>query len=71
MDRSRMTARVVALSSAEAGEGCTGGTMAERLAAIEVLTREAWRLSGRPLPGYTRSTMPISIGTLETHAESW
>jgi hypothetical protein len=41
-----------------------GGTVEDRLAAVAQLTAEAWRLSGRPLPTYTRATMPIVIGTL-------
>jgi hypothetical protein len=35
MDRSEMTARVVALSSTEAGDGRSGGTREDRLAAVE------------------------------------
>lgn len=60
-DRRRMTARVVPLSSSEAADPRTGGTLAERLAAVSALSAEAWRLSGRPLPQYTRATMPIAI----------
>jgi len=56
-----MTARVVALTSPEAAEGRTGGTTDDRLAAVEALTREAWRLSGRDLPSYTRGAMPVAI----------
>jgi hypothetical protein len=40
------------------------------LAAVDALTEEAWRLSGRSLPHYTRATMPIALGTLEDHAAS-
>lgn len=65
-----MTARVVPLHSAEAEDGRTGGTIEERLAAVDELTAEAWRLAGRPLPSYTRATMPVAIGTLEDHADS-
>jgi hypothetical protein len=71
MDRSKMTARVVALTSPEAAEGRTGGTMEDRLAAVEALTREAWRLSGRDLPSYTRGAMPVAITTLKDQSESW
>jgi hypothetical protein len=56
-----MTARVVPLLSREAGDSRTGGTLGERLAAVAALTAEAWRLSGRPLPRYTRATMPIVV----------
>lgn len=66
-----MTVRVVPLGSAEAGDPRMDGTVAERVAAVMVLTEEAWRLSGRPFPSYTRATMPIVRGTLTDHAESW
>lgn len=56
-----MTARVVPLSSPEAGDPRTGGTLVARLAAVTALTAEAWQLSGRPLPRYTRATMPILV----------
>jgi hypothetical protein len=71
MDRSKMTARIVALSSPEAADGHTGGTMEERLAAVGVLTSEAWRLSGRDLPSYTRATMPVAMTTLKDQNENW
>jgi hypothetical protein len=65
-----MTARVVPLSSPEAGDPRMGGTIEERLAAVTALTLEAWRLAGRPLPIYTRATMPIVVATLKDHAGS-
>jgi hypothetical protein len=70
MDRSHMTARVVPLSSPEANDSRMGGTVEQRLAAVAQLTAEAWRLSGRPLPTYTRATMPIVIATLRDHPGS-
>ncbi len=63
-----MTARVVPLTSAAAGNSRMGGTIDERVAAVAELTMEAWRASGRPFPVYTRATMPVSIGTLRNHA---
>ena len=59
-----MTARVVPLSRAEAGDARMGGTVEERLAAVTELTIEAWRLSGRTFPSYTRATMPVLVKTL-------
>jgi len=44
-----------------------GGTLEERLDAVTALTIEAWRLSGRRLPGYTRATMPVVLATLKDH----
>ncbi len=70
MDRSRMTARVVPLSSPEAGDPRTGGSLEERLAAVAELSMEAWRLAGRPLPSYTRATMPVVLTTLRDHPGS-
>jgi hypothetical protein len=70
MDRSKMTFRVVPLGSAEAGDARMGGTIEERVAAVAELTAEAWRLSGRPLPSYTRDTMPVTVSTLRDHVES-
>ncbi len=62
--RREMTARVVPLTSREAGESRVGGTPSERLALLTELSLSAWALTGRPLPTYTRATMPISIRPL-------
>jgi hypothetical protein len=63
-DRSRMTARVVPLRSDEAGDARVGGTAEERLALLAELSRRMWALTQRPLPSYTRSTMPVKLSTL-------
>jgi hypothetical protein len=68
-DRAKMTVRVVPLTSPEAGDSRMGGTMDERVAAVTELTLEAWRLSGRPFPAYTRATMPIVVRTLRDHEQ--
>ena len=67
MDSSRITVRVVPLRSAEAGDARMGGTTDERVAAVALLTAEAWRLAGRPLPTYSRDAMPVVLSTLATH----
>jgi hypothetical protein len=59
--RNAMTARVVPLHSREAGDARVDGTAAERIALVAVLTRAAWALTGRPVPKYTRATMPVRI----------
>jgi hypothetical protein len=59
--RRDMTARSVPLTSREAGESRVGGTPAERIAMVATLTRAAWALTGRPVPSYTRATMPVRI----------
>ena len=64
-----MTARVVPLTSAEAGDPRMGGTVDERVAAVAELTLEAWRLAGLPLPSYTRATMPVVVASLRDHAQ--
>lgn len=66
MDRMkhRMTVRIVSLESDEAGDARMGGTVEARVAAVAQLTLEAWRLADRPIPSYTRTTMPIARRTL-------
>jgi hypothetical protein len=66
--RSKMTVRVVHLNSAEASDPRMGGTADERVAAVAVLTQEAWALAGKPLPAYTRATIPVVVSTLAEHA---
>ncbi len=56
-----MTVRVVSLHSREAGDSRMEGTIAERLAMTRQLTERIWKLSGKPLPSYTRATMPVRI----------
>lgn len=69
-DRRNLSARVVSLSSADAADARMGGTVAERVAAVMVLTEEAWRLAGRAFPRYTREETPVTRGTLRDHAPS-
>jgi hypothetical protein len=66
-----MTARIVSLQSREAGDSRVGGTVAERLALLAELSERAWQLTGRPLPTYTRATMPVVITELraQTHGD--
>jgi plasmid stability protein len=59
--RRHMSAAVVTLNSQDAAEARVGGTPADRVALADELSREAWALTGRPLPAYTRMTMPASI----------
>ena len=63
-DRSRMTARVVSLHSDEAGDARVSGTPEERLALLAELSRRMWALTQRPVPAYTRATMPVRLSTL-------
>lgn len=59
-----MTARIVPLGSDEAADARVGGTVAERLALVGVLSRRMWDLTKRPVPTYTRLTMPVRLTTL-------
>lgn len=63
-----MTVRVVPLTSPEAGDARMGGTVDERVAAVAALTAAAWTLASRPLPVYTRATMPVQVTSLAEHA---
>jgi hypothetical protein len=68
-DRRDMTARVVPLRSPEAGESRVGGTISERLSLVAVLSEELWARTHRPLPTYTRGTIPIVVKQLRAPAE--
>ncbi len=59
---------MVPLTSPEAGDSRMGGTVAERVAAVAVLTQQAWTLARKPLPTYTRATIPVVVTTLSAHA---
>jgi hypothetical protein len=63
-DRSRMTARVVPLRSDEASDARVGGLAVERLALLRELSDRMWALTGRPVPTYTRATIPVKVTTL-------
>jgi hypothetical protein len=63
-DRSGMTARIVPLQSDEAGDGRVGGTASDRLQLVAELSRRAWALTKRPIPAYTRRTMPVKLSSL-------
>jgi hypothetical protein len=62
--RSDMTVRIVPQGSAEAGDPRVGGTMEQRIALVEELSRHAWALARRPLPTYTREAIPIRVLSL-------
>ena len=59
-----MTARIVPLRSDEASDARVGGTPEARLALLAELSRRMWALTRRPLPSYTRATMPVRVSTL-------
>jgi hypothetical protein len=59
-----MTARIVPLGSREAGAPPCPPSVPERLALVARLSREAWALARRPLPAYSRATMPVRLTPL-------
>ncbi len=67
-DRRNMTVRLVSLASPEAGESRVNGSTAERLALVGTLSESHWALSRRPLPAYTRATMPVVLTSLDVRS---
>jgi hypothetical protein len=67
-DRGDMTVRVVPLRSAEAGDSRVGGTVAERVALVVTLSEELWARTQKPLPTYTRETMPVALKPLRAQS---
>jgi hypothetical protein len=68
-DRRDMTVRVVPLRSAEGGDSRVAGTAADRLAIVGRLSEDAWQRTGRPLPTYTRATMPVKMVALHEQGD--
>jgi hypothetical protein len=59
-----MTGRIVPLGSDEASDARVEGTASERLALVRELSQRMWALTRRPIPAYTRSTIPAKLTTL-------
>lgn len=59
-----MTGRVVSLTSDAASDARVDGTVDERLALVQELSARMWRLSGKPVPTYTRREMPVRLSKL-------
>lgn len=66
--RSGMTIRFVPLRSAEGGDSRVAGTVGERLALVGILSEDGWARTHRPLPTYTRATIPIVMKPLRATA---
>jgi hypothetical protein len=60
----RIPVRIVSLSSDEAADAYVEGSIDERLALLARLSRRAWAATGRPMPNYTRATIPVVITRL-------
>ncbi len=65
-----MTYRIVRLESSEASGAPKPGSQAEGSRMMAELSIAAWQASGRPLPTYTRATIPVRFTTLEALAQS-
>lgn len=64
LHRRDMSGRVVPLESRKAGEPPCPPSVEERLALMTRLSREAWELSRRAIPSYTRAAIPVALRTL-------
>lgn len=64
-----MTIRLVPLRSAEGGDSRVGGTISERVALVGILSEDSWARTHRPLPTYTRATIPIVMKPLPAPAQ--
>lgn len=60
----RIPVRIVPLASDEAEDACVEGSVDERLALVARLSRRAWAATRRPIPSYTRATIPVVITRL-------
>ncbi len=60
----RIPVRIVPLSSDAAADAYVEGSIDERLALLARLSRRAWAATGRPIPSYTRATIPVVITRL-------
>ena len=65
-NRRDMTVRLVPLDSREAGDARVGGTAAERILLVATLSEMLWAHTRRPLPTYTRATMPVAFTPLRS-----
>ena len=58
-DRSHMTVRVLSLSDPKVGDAFVDAGGSTRQAMVYHLSLAAWRQTGRPMPVYTRATLPV------------
>jgi hypothetical protein len=63
-DRSSWPVRIHALGDEPAGDLTATGLPAERLAMMESLAQDAFALTGRPLPDYSRAETPVVVRRL-------
>jgi len=61
MDRAALRAKVFQLGHEPRVNLNHETTAAERLALVAELSREMWALTGREIPAYSRSEMPVAV----------
>lgn len=54
-----MTFRLVPIDSPEASESRVAGSAADRIRLVAILSAMMWTRTRRPLPVYSRATMPV------------
>lgn len=59
MSRAALRARVFQLGAEPGDDLSSNTTVDQRLEMVDVLSRRMWELSGRPVPVYSRSEMPV------------
>jgi hypothetical protein len=68
-DRSRLQARIFPLGHEPAEDLSDTTTPSERLAMVWDLSREAWALTGLPVPNYERHQIPITMVALSSRRD--
>jgi len=68
-NRSTLRAKIFPLGHEPAEDLSNSTTAAERLAMLQDLSREAWALSGLPVPVYERHQIPVRIVALSSQRD--
>jgi hypothetical protein len=63
-DRRDWPVRIFRLGEEPSDDLTSCTTAAERLALVGELSASAWALTGRPMPGYKRSEIPVVVRRL-------
>ena len=64
--RQGITARLVSLREKRAGDATVDGSVEERVALVARLSETSWALTRRPLPRYSRASMPVVVTDLKS-----
>ncbi|OGU01798.1 MAG: hypothetical protein A2085_08005 [Gemmatimonadetes bacterium GWC2_71_10] len=60
-ERSALPVRVFTLGQEPPDDLSASTTVEERLSMVWELTRRMWEFTGRPLPAYSRRSMPVRV----------